>query len=139
MAIDTLGSSGRGTEVDQTSLVTDEEGGAVSPAEDLAIGGAIAVVVGADSVLFRVAVGTLGDGAEEEVLRSGSVGDADGECAGGVTVDAVGAAAGLAGDGVGGRWAGVRGCKANDGGEPEEERVLMHCGDEGDVWGLCMR
>ena len=71
LPVDTLGAGGGGAEADQTSLVTNKEGGAVSPTEDLAVGGAVAVVVGTDSHLGRVAVGAWGDGAEVEVFGAG--------------------------------------------------------------------
>ncbi|KAL9134829.1 MAG: hypothetical protein Q9175_003993 [Cornicularia normoerica] len=61
LAIDTFGAGGGGTEADQTSLAADEEGGAVGPAEELALGGAVAIVVGANSFLRHVAVCALGD------------------------------------------------------------------------------
>ena len=87
---------------------------------------AVAVVVGADSVLFHVTIGACGDGAEEEVLRSRRGRYTERERAGGVAVDAVGAAAGLASDGAGGIWVGYCRCEAEDGGEAEEERGILH-------------
>lgn len=93
----------------------------------MAVGGAVAVVVCADSILIRVAVGTLGNGAEEKVLGSRAGWHAEGEGSGGIAVDAVGAAAGDARDGAGGSWARGRGCEADDSGKSEEERGVLHC------------
>ena len=92
----------------------------------MAIRGAVAVVLGADVVSLRVAIGTLGHGAEVVVLRSGGGGDAEGEGAGAVAVDAVGAAACVAGDGSSGGWIWCCGCEAEDGGKAEEEGCVMH-------------
>ena len=125
--IDALGAGGSGAEEDHTALVTPEEGDLVLPADELAVGGAVAIVGGTDSALALVAVGALGHGAEEEVLRSGSAGHTERERAGGVAVDAVGAAVGLPGDRHFGDWARVRGCQAEYGGEGEEERCVLHC------------
>lgn len=72
----------------------------------------------------------MGDRAEEEVLGSGGGWDAEGEGVGGVAVDAVGAAAGVAGNGAGGGWARSGGHEAEDGGEAEEERSVLHCDEE---------
>ena len=103
-------------------MIADEERGAVGPAEQLAIRSTVAVVVCADVVGRGVAVGALGDGAEVVVLRAGGGGDAEGEVARAVAVDAVDAAAGVAGDGE----AGGCGCETEDGGEAEEEGCGMH-------------
>ena len=122
LPVHTLGAGGSGTHVDSTVVGAHEEGDGVGAADELAVGGTVAVVVGADPVLFRVAVGALGDGAEEELFRSSElVGHADGEGRGGVAVDAIGSAAG------GGRLARaygyvrVCGCKVEDGGEADQE------------------
>ena len=102
----------------------------------MTVGRAVAVVVGADSVLLRVTVGAWGDVAEEEVLSSRGGGHAERERVGGIAVDAVGAAAGLAGDRAGGCRAGCCGCKAEDGGEAEEERGVLHCDQSNGAWML---
>ena len=104
----------------------------------MAVGGAVAIVIVAHSLLVYVAVGTWGDGAEEEVFGSVLGWDAEGEGVGGVAVNTVGAAAGLAGDGAGRGWAWGCGDDAEDGGKAEEERGVLHC-EEGDVWCLYMR
>ena len=93
----------------------------------MAVGGTVAVVVGADPVLIRVAVGALGDGAEVELFRSSElVGHADREGRGGVAVDAIGSAAG--GGDLARAYGLVRvcGCKVEDGGEADQERGVLH-------------
>ena len=120
LPIDTLSARSSRTHVDTTVISAHEESDGVGAADELAVGRAVAEVDGADPVLFRVAVGALGDGAEVELFRcSELVGHADGEGRGGVAVDAIGAAAG------GGHLAGVYGylrvcgCKVEDGGEAD--------------------
>ena len=103
----------------------------------MAVRGAVAIIIGADSLLVCVAVGTWGDGAEVEVLGAKLGWDAEGEGVGGVAVNTIGAAAGLTGDGAGRGWAWGCGDDAEDGGKPEEERGVLHC--EGGVRCLCMR
>ena len=93
----------------------------------MAVGGAVAIVVGADSFLVLVAVGAWGNGTEVEVFGPALVWDAEREGAGGVAVDTIGTAAGLAGDRAGGGWTGLCGDDAKDGCEAEEERRVMHC------------
>lgn len=93
----------------------------------MTVGRAVAVVVRADSVLVRVAVGAGGDGAKVEVFGSGGAGHAEGESVCRVAVDAVGTAAGFAGDGAGGGGAGSGGCEAGGGGEAEEDCGELHC------------
>lgn len=81
----------------------------------------------------------MGDGTEEEVLRSEIAGNADGEGARRVTVDAIGTATSLARDGAGWGWLGVCGCKAEGGGEADKERAVMHCNDQVYGWGIVKR
>lgn len=102
-------------------MITDEERGAIGPAEELAVRRAVTIIVGADVVYLLVTVGSWGDVAEKEILGPARGGDAEGEGAGRVTVDPVGAAPGFTGDGAGGSWARGRGCDAEDGGEAEED------------------
>ena len=103
----------------------------------MAVRSAIAIVVGADSHLFRIAIGTLGDGAEVELLESSKlVRHADRESRRGVAVDSVLAAAGWASDETGAEWVGVRGCNAKDGGQADEERGVLHCDQDGEEWSL---
>ena len=102
----------------------------------MAIRRAVAVVVGADSVLLHVTIGACGDGAKVEVLGSRRGGYTERERAGGVAKDAVSAAAGLAGDGAGGIWVGCCRCEAEDGGEADEERGVLHRDQGNDAWAL---
>lgn len=113
----TLGARGSRTHVDFTAVVADEEGGGIVAANELAVGRTVAIVVGADSLLVRIAVSPCGDVAEEEQLRSsGLVGHANGEGGVAVAVDAIASAA------VGAHLAGaiglvgVCGCEAEGGG-----------------------
>ena len=98
----------------------------------MAVGCAISIVVGADSFLDRVAIGTLGDRAEVEVLSSAGGGrDAEREGVGGGAIDAVGTAAGLASNGAGGGRAGICRREIEDGSETEQHRGVLHCEEEG--------
>ena len=99
----------------------------VFTAEELPVGSTVAVVVGANPLLIRVAVGALGDGAEEEVLcATGGCGNTEAEGVWAVAVDAIGTATCIPDDGACGCWAGLGRCEAKDGGKAEEERGIHH-------------
>ena len=114
--INTLSARGSGTHVDSTAIGAFEEGDAIVAANELAIGRTVAIVIGANSLLVHIAVGTLGDGAEIKLLQlSELVRHADREGGGRVAEDAIGSAAGGCGPARG------CGCKAKDGGEADQD------------------
>ena len=123
LPVHTLGTRGSGTHVNFPALVAQEEGDCILATDELAVGRTVAIVVGADSLLLLIAVGTCGDVAEEEPTRSSGlpVRHADREGGIAVAVDAIlSAAAGIHLARVNG-LVGVCGCEAEDGGEADHE------------------
>ena len=92
----------------------------------MAVGGAVAIVVGADSFLTLVAVGALSDRAKVIVLGSGDGRNAEREGIWGIAVDAIGAATGIAGNGAAGNRPGVCRREIEDGSEAEDESSVLH-------------
>ena len=123
-------------------MVAAEEGPTPTPTEELTVGCAVSKVVGADSFLLHITVGTLGDGPEVVVFRSAAGGHAEGERLWAVAVDAVGAAAGFAGDGAARGEAGDKargcGCQGGKGGKAEDKRCGMHLDKDGGLERFCL-